>query len=160
MSAFSTPRDFFAMSTVENDQNVEKTGTASKQVVPENDTITQVNDISLCPERMPKELIDYWIVKGAEDLDHSDVKSLDIKSAIQQVSRKCTPDMFERRNRNGEVLIYSWLCFSAANGRVCCFFCQQDPNSHMMYSSNGNMLVIVLVSMRHEQSNNHTQTVL
>ena len=32
--------------------------------------------------------------------------------------------MFERRNRNGEVVKRSWLCFSPANGRVYCFFCK------------------------------------
>ena len=35
------------LSTVNNYQNVEKTGTASKQVVPGSHTITQADDISL-----------------------------------------------------------------------------------------------------------------
>ena len=66
----------------------------------------------------------------AEDLwiSTSDVKSLNDKSAIQKaansVSRKCTPTMFQRSNRNGEVVKHSWLCFSPANGRVYCFFCK------------------------------------
>ena len=67
---------------------------------------------------MLKELIDSWAVKGPEDLHHSDVKSLDDKSSIQKAGRKCTPAIFERRNRNGEVVIRSWLCFSSANGGV------------------------------------------
>ena len=39
----------------------------------------QVDDINLWAEGMPKELIDYWAVKGPEDIHHSDVKSLDAK---------------------------------------------------------------------------------
>ena len=91
-------------------------------------TDAQVDDISLWPEHMTKELIDYWAVKGAEDLHHSDIKSLNAKSAIQKGAnsgiRKCTPVLFTRRNRNGEDVIRSWLCFPPANGRVYCFFCK------------------------------------
>jgi len=60
---------------------------------------------------MWKELIDYWTVKDLEDLHQSGVKSLDAKSAIQNVSRKCTPAIFERLNRNREVVLRFWLCF-------------------------------------------------
>lgn len=53
---------------------------------------------------MTKELIDYKAVKGAEDLHHSDVKSLDVKSAIQKgannIIQKCIPAMYERENGN------------------------------------------------------------
>jgi len=49
---------------VEHEQNVEKTGSASKPMAPESHTITQVDNISLWPEHRPKELIDYWAVKG------------------------------------------------------------------------------------------------
>ena len=82
------------LSTVENDQNVEKTDTASKQVLPESHTNTQVDDISLWPEHMTKSFIDYWAVKGAEDLHHSDVKSLDAKSAIQKRCKQCHSEMY------------------------------------------------------------------
>ena len=74
-------------------------------------TITHVDGISLWPERMLKELIDYCAVKDHEDLPQIDVKSLDAKSAIENVGRKCTPAIFEQRNRNGEVVIRCWLCF-------------------------------------------------
>ena len=60
---------------------------------------------------MPKELIDYRGVKGSEDLHHSDVKSLDAKPGIQKVGRKCISVIIERRNRNEEVVIRSWLYF-------------------------------------------------
>jgi len=103
-------------SMVEYEQNVEKISCASKQVVPESHT--QVDDISLWSERMLKELIDYRAVKDPEDLHHNDVKSLDAKSAIQNVGRKCTTAMFEGRNRNGEVVICYWLCFSPANSSL------------------------------------------
>ena len=90
------------LSTVENDQNVKNTDTASKQVLLESLTDAQVDDISLWPEHMTKELIDYWAVKGAEDLHHSDIKSLNAKSAIQKGAnsgiRKCKPALFTRRN--------------------------------------------------------------
>ena len=64
-------------------------------MVPESHTNTQSDDIRIWPERMPKELIYYWDVKGPEDLHHSDVKSLDAKFAIQKVGRKSIPVMFE-----------------------------------------------------------------
>lgn len=93
-----------ASSSVEVNQHIEETGTASKQVLPESHTNPHVDDIGLWPVHITKELIDYWTAKGPQDLHHSDVKTLDAKSAIQIVadnaSRKCTPAMFERRNRN------------------------------------------------------------
>ena len=158
--AGETPASFSSsLSTVENDQNVENTDTASKQVLLESLTDAQVDDISSWPEHMTKELIDYWAVKGAEDLHHSDIKSLNAKSAIQKGAnsgiRKCTPALFTRQNRNGEDVIRSWLCFSPANGRVYCFFCKlmgEDPNSHMMDSVTGNTLMIDLVPMSNQKT--------
>ena len=156
----------FGLSTVENDQNVETTDTASKQVLPESHTNTQVDDISLWSEHMTKEFIDYWAVKGAEDLHHNDVKSLDAKSAIQKgannVIRKCTPATFERRNRNGEVVIRSWLCFSPANGRVYCFFCKLMGVARSQFTHDG-FCDWKHASDRlgvHEQSKDHIQAVL
>jgi len=114
-----------SLSTVH--QNVEKVDTASKQVLPECEVI-QVNDISLWPVNITEEFIHFWAGRGPTDLHHNDAKSLDAKSTIQKAAnsaiRKCTPAMFERRNRNGEVVKRSWLCFSPSNGRVYCFFCK------------------------------------
>ncbi|XP_042230518.1 uncharacterized protein LOC121871963 [Homarus americanus] len=113
---------------------------------------------------MTKQFIDYWAANGSESL-HSDAKFLDAKSAVQKeannVSRKCTPAMFEQRNRNGEVVKRSWLCFSPANGRVYCFFCKLMGVSRSQFTSDGfcdwkhaNRLVV------HEQSKDHIQAVL
>ena len=59
-------------------------------------------ELPLWPEHMTKELIDYWAVKSAEDLHHSDIKSFNAKSAIQKGAnsgiRKCTPAFFTQRN--------------------------------------------------------------
>ncbi|XP_065658520.1 zinc finger MYM-type protein 1-like [Hydra vulgaris] len=77
-------------------------------------------------KKITAELINYWAGRGPMDFYHSDVKSLNDKSAIQKaansVSRKCTPTMFQRSNRNGKVVKRSWLCFSPANDQVYCFF--------------------------------------
>ena len=154
------------LSTVENDQNVENTDTASKQVLLESLTDAQVDDISLWPEHMTKELIDYWAVKGAEDLHHSDIKSLNAKSAIQKGAnsgiRKCTPALFTRRNRNGEDVIRSWLCFSPANGRVYCFFCKLMGVARSQLTHDG-FCDWKHANDRlgaHEQSKDHIQAVL
>ena len=115
----------------QNDVSDPKTDSSSlsKQVNRESYTTTQLNDIGLWPEKLTKEFVDYLAVKGAEDLQYSDAKTLEVKSATQtckkdthNISRKCTPAMFERKNRNGEVVKHSWLCFSPANGRIYCFF--------------------------------------
>lgn len=66
-------------------------------MLPESHTNPHVDDIGLWPVHMTKELIDYWTAKVPQDLHHSDVKTLDAKSAIQKVadnvSRKCTPEL-------------------------------------------------------------------
>lgn len=57
-----------ASSSVVVNQNIEETGTASKQVLPESHTNPHVDDIGLWPVHMTKELIDYWTAKGPQDL--------------------------------------------------------------------------------------------
>ena len=133
-----------------------------KQVVPAFHTITQVDDISLWPERTPKELIDYWAGKCLENLHHNGIKSLDAKFAMQKVGCKCTQGMFERWKRNGEVVIRSWICYSPANGRVSCFFCKLMGVAGSQFTYDGfcdrkhacDRLGV------HEQSKDHTQEVL
>ena len=99
------------LSMMENEQNVEKNRHCFK---------------ASC-SRMSYDYTDWWhqlmawgyaerfnwslCVKGLDDLQHNDAKSLDAKRVIQKVCRNCTPAMFERRNRNEEVVIRSWLCF-------------------------------------------------
>ena len=158
------------LSMVDDDQNVKKTNNSSKHMPepPESHMTTELanSDISLWPEHMNNDFIDFWAVKGADDLHYSDAKYLDAKSAIQNdansVSRKCTPAMFERRNRNGEVVKRSWLCFSPANGRVYCFFCKLMGGMRSQFTYDGfcdwkhasHRLAV------HEQSKDHIQAVL
>ncbi|XP_065662885.1 uncharacterized protein LOC136085499 [Hydra vulgaris] len=113
----------------EDSQNVEKTDIDLEQELPEchgSQVNIQADDISRWPEKITAEFINYWAGRGHMDLNHSDVKSLNDKSAIQKaansVSRKCASTMFQQLNRNREVVKRSWLCFSPANGRVYCFF--------------------------------------
>ena len=105
-------------------------------------------------------------MKGAEDLEHSDIKSLIAKSAIQKGAnsgiRKCTPALFTRRNRHGEDVIRSWLCFSPANGRVYSFFCKLMGVARSQFTHDG------FCDWKHahdrldahEQSKDHIQAVL
>lgn len=113
----------------QNDVSDLKTDSSSLSKQVNQQTTTQLNDIGLWPEKLTKEFVDYWAVKGAEDLQYSDAKILDVKSATQtckkdthNIRRKCTPALFERKNRNGEVVKRSWLCFSPTNGKIYCFF--------------------------------------
>ncbi|XP_065672025.1 zinc finger MYM-type protein 5-like [Hydra vulgaris] len=98
------------------------------------------------------------------DLYHSDVKSLNDKSAIQKaansVSRKYTPTMFQRSNRNGEVK-HSWLFFSPANGRVYCFFCKLMGTVRSQFTHNGfcDWKHATDRLSSHEQSKDHIEAV-
>ena len=53
-----------------------------------------------------------------------------LKSSKQKVgcessgNRRCTPTMFERHNKNGEIVNRSWLCFSPTTARVYCYVCK------------------------------------
>ncbi|XP_042214598.1 uncharacterized protein LOC121861102 [Homarus americanus] len=136
-----------SLSTGGNDQTAEEIEIESKHVPPEVQMATTQNydiDISLWSEHLTKQFIDYWAANGSEHLHH-----------------KCTPAMFERRNRNGEVVKRSWLCFFPTNGRVYCFFCKLMGVSRSQFTSDGfcdwkhtNRLVA------HEQSKDHIQAVL
>lgn len=153
----------------QNDVSDLKTDSSSLSKQVNQQTTTQLNDIGLWPEKLTKEFVDYWAVKGAEDLQYSDAKILDVKSATQtckkdthNIRRKCTPALFERKNRNGEVVKRLWLCFSPTNGKIYCFFCKLMGAAKSQFTVDGfcdwkhasNRLV------GHEQSKDHLQAVL
>lgn len=112
---------------------------------------------------MPKELIDYWAVKGPEDLHHSDVKSLDAKSAIQKVGRKCTPAIcLSDGIEMGKLLNVLGFVFSPANGIVYRFFCKLMGVARSQFTHDG-FCDWKHASDRlgvHEQSKDHIQAVL
>src|SRR6476661_7903909 len=80
---------------------------------------------------MDKEHIDFWIRTGTTSLQNCD-ETLILKESVtqsfktskQKESRKCTLSIFQRRNRNGEFVKRSWLCFSPARGRLYCSACR------------------------------------
>ena len=95
-----------------------------------------------------------------EDHHHSDVKPLDAKSALHKVGYKCTLAMFERRNRNGEVGISSWHCFSPEL-EFNCFFCKLIGIVRSQFTHDG-LCDWKEASDRlgvHEQSKDHIQAV-
>ncbi|MEL7308383.1 MAG: DUF4371 domain-containing protein, partial [Pseudomonadota bacterium] len=153
----------------QNDVSDLKTDSSSLSKQVNQQTTAQHNDIGLWPEKLTKEFVDYWAVKGAEDLQYSDAKILDVKSATQtfkkdthDIRRKCTPAMFERKNPNGELVKRSWLCFSPSNGKIYCFFCKLMGATKSQFTDDGfcdwkhasNRLI------GHEQSKDHLQAVL
>lgn len=100
------------------------------------------NDIGLWNVPLTQEHVDLWARKGSDDLQNCDDKLFELKSSKQHVTgqtwhRRCTIGMFERRNRNGEVVKRSWLCFSPADGRVYCFFCKLMAVSSTQLTENG-----------------------
>ena len=97
--------------------------------VPVNDGLG--SDIGMWPDRLTQEVIDHWAKTGSSSLQHCNSKDL-IQHSVQQQDkrnkqifvRKCRISMFERRNRNGESVRRTWLCFSPSNGKVYCFACK------------------------------------
>ena len=86
-------------------------------------------DIGQWPVIITSEICDYWVLKGATDVQHCNEKLLSQYSAQQHrndrtAQRKCTTGLFYRQNRNGEVVFRDWLCFSPAKGCVFCFQCR------------------------------------
>lgn len=96
------------------------------------------NDIGMWPAIIEKKVAEFWIKNGTDKLQNCDEKLFEERSIRQayiymtgQASlkkpkrhRKCTSSMFERQNRNGEVVKRSWLCFSPAHGKLYCSVCR------------------------------------
>ena len=92
----------------------------------------------------------------SEDHHYRGIKSLDAISAIQKVGRKSTPAIFERLNRNGEVVNGYWLWCSSANGRLYCFFYKLMNVARSQFIPDGlcatrNAITIDLVSMNSQK---------
>lgn len=90
-----------------------------------------VNDIGMWPPLVDKEITEYWIRNRIEQLQNCDEVLFEQCSAVQTETtgekksyRKCSLNMFERRNRNGEIVKRSWLCFSPAHGQLYCLPCR------------------------------------
>ncbi|XP_047132593.1 zinc finger MYM-type protein 1-like [Hydra vulgaris] len=108
---------------------------------PEDSQGSQVNiqadDISRWPEKITAEFINYWAGIGPMDLYHSDVKSLNDKSAIQKaansVSRKCTPKKFHSHEQSKDHIEAVWKTASRAKkaGRIDSKFAHEmDRHEH------------------------------
>ena len=88
------------------------------------------DDVGMWPECITNPLVDVWVKKDGVDLLHCDDDLFKLKSSKQKVgcessgTRRCTPTMFERHNKNGEIVNRSWLCFSPTTGRVYCYVCK------------------------------------
>ncbi|XP_047144754.1 zinc finger MYM-type protein 1-like [Hydra vulgaris] len=69
--------------------------------------------------------------------------------------------MFQRSNRNREVVKRSWLCFSPANGRVYCFFCELMGTVRFKFTHDGfcDWKHATDRLSSHEQSKDHIEAV-
>lgn len=71
------------------------------------------NDIGLWPANITKEIIEYWVKKGSTELQNCDQLSMQNPVPVYQDEprdnsnfiRKCTKNMFTRRNKNQETVI-------------------------------------------------------
>jgi hypothetical protein len=102
------------------------------------------NDIGMWPPDVNKEVADYWIKNGTGKLQNCDETLFEEWSAKQTDTtgekkwhRKCTLSMFGRRNRNGEVVKRSWLCFSPAHGKLYCSACTLMGSSRIQLTHDG-----------------------
>lgn len=88
------------------------------------------NDIGLWPVNITKEMIDNWANKGSTELQNCDQVSLqnsvpqDQPRDTSNFVRKCTKNMFTRRNKNQETVNRFWLCFSPTTGKIYCYACK------------------------------------
>ena len=78
-----------------------------------------VNDVGIWAPVLDKEISDFWIRNETEKLQNCEAVLFEDRSVKQTEThgekkwyRKCSLSMFERRNKNSEVVKRSWLCFS------------------------------------------------
>lgn len=88
-------------------------------------------DIGLWPPVVDREVAEFWIKHGTDDLQNCDKNLFDKHSFKQKGTsngktwfRKCSLSMFQRQNRNGEIVKRSWLCFSPYSGKLFCSACK------------------------------------
>ncbi|XP_068994056.1 zinc finger MYM-type protein 1-like [Neodiprion pinetum] len=101
------------------------------------------NDIGLWPVNITKEMIDYWAKKGSTELQNCDQVSLqnsvpqDQPRDTSNFVRKCTKNMFTRRNKNQETVNRFWLCFSPTTGKIYCYACKLMSTQNTKLSGEG-----------------------
>lgn len=132
-----------------------------------------VEDIGLWPEHLTQEVINYWAKNGCDSLQHCDKKVLQQHSVCQRIKsnvkikksdfvRKCSVSLFERRNRNGEILKRTWLCFSPSTGKVYCFVCKlmAVKNKHLSHDGFADWKNANKRFVEHEQCTDHLNAVI
>ena len=93
------------------------------------DATTGGNDIGLWSANIPEKMQEYWLKNETGSLWHCDEK-LFLNHDVPQhardrnLSRKCTTILIHRQNHNGELVDWSWLCFSPSQTRIYCFTCR------------------------------------
>ncbi|KAL4105050.1 hypothetical protein QTP88_020340 [Uroleucon formosanum] len=103
------------------------------------------NDIGLWPANITKEMIEYWAKKGSAELQNCDKLSMQNPVLVYQDEprdssnfvRKCTKNMFTRRNKNQETVNRFWLCFSPSNGKIYCYPCKLMSTQNNKLSREG-----------------------
>ncbi|XP_046619690.1 zinc finger MYM-type protein 1-like [Neodiprion virginianus] len=101
------------------------------------------NDIGLWPVNITKEMIDYWAKKGSTELQNCDQVSLqnlvpqDQPRDTSNFNRKCTKNMFTRRNKSQETVNRFWLYFSPTTGKIYCYACKLMSTQNTKLSGEG-----------------------
>lgn len=128
-----------------------------------------INDIGMWPSVLDKEFADLWIRNGTQQLQNCDEKLFQQCSLMptettgeKKSHRKCSLNMFERRNRNGEVVKRSWLCFSPLNGKLYCVACRLKSSSKNQLSHDGycDWRHASFRLAEHERSKDHIEAVV
>lgn len=101
------------------------------------------NDIGLWPDGITREMIKYWAERGSRELQNCDEVSLqnsvpqDESRDYSNFVRKCSKNMFTRRNQNQETVNRFWLCFSPTTGKLYCYACKLVSSKSTKLSSEG-----------------------
>lgn len=87
------------------------------------------NDVGLWTKNISQKMIDFWITKGSDELQHCD-DELFLKHSIcqsrndRETPRRCSMGIFKRTHTNNEQVNRFWLCFSPSTGKVYCYVCK------------------------------------
>ena len=103
--------------------------TSSCQVnsVPEFESIekftsTHIIDVAFWPNKPEQACIDFWASRESLELQHNDERLFEIRSVQKKAgkapARICTSAMFNRRNKNGEVVNRLWFCFLSDRWKI------------------------------------------
>jgi len=159
-------------STQDNSIDAVEETTEPSKIVEENQSQAECsgfkNDIGLWPNVITGEMIKYWADKSSSELQNCNEASFqnsipqDHTRSDSSFVRKCSKNLFTRRNQNRETVNRFWLCFSPTTGKVYCYACKLMSTQSTKLTTEGfcDWKHASVRLFEHETSKTHLESVM